>query len=567
MSKRYLEIYSEFRDRQQYPSPANFVIPFGTSSGVKDPILNGAIYYQWGGSPIGGDVVPKYDYGYIISAENCGTVTLKSSVGPQTVVDAYKGLTLYIIPPLDQGNYQTNTILTYNPSTSTVTLQTGTSIDPTGSYYDIVSNWSNYVNIGTSSTNFSTQIPYQDTVGNQILDKEQAYINYYLMDETLSIGNLIVAEKIYYYDYNIRTAYTTLKSLDGNSPFEFYSLRKSLPLEKWTIITPTYINTDPSEGPLGPVITLPAGAVPVDDYYVGKYVYFASNGPTSDVDSNFKPIYGVFYIQAYKAISMDVNKLFVNYDENDSLLPNYIVNHGTILDWIPGSNFLQLSNFMTQTHKASTYLGYTITNTTSNETSFIKSIGYSENGNYGIFIDSNNLFTLANIGDSYTIMSNNVINIVSLQRDNASNLDYIGSMVSVNQAICYDIELIELILPNTPLQNGTIISTYPFVYVKLKNVSSPTGVSPSTIYSNNPPITDAIFVVLITDITQPTTSKFVRLKCSTTVRVKFKPNDSLHFSVTLPDGSFVTPSQPDYFSPYEPNPDLQIHATFGIKPV
>ena len=562
MSKRYLEIYSGRRDRNQYPSPSNFVIPFGTSSEVKDPILNGAIYHHWGDSPllppIGFTQFPLYDYGTIISATNTGTVILKSDVTPSTVVDAYKGLTLYINPPAGQGNFQTQTILTYNPPTSTVTVQTGFLTNPIGSTYFIYANYTNTTNQGI----FSTQIPYQDDFGNKILEQEQAYINYYLMDETISYGPSIVAQKIYYYDYNIRTAYTR----EQYNVFDFFTLRKSLPEEIWTLETPTYINTDPTEGPLGPVITLPAGAVPVDEYYVGKYVYFASNGPTSNVESNFKPIYGVFYIKAYKAISMDVNKLFVNYDQNDSLLPNYLVNQGTILE-IPEANFLQLSNFTVQTPNGSSYVGYTIVNTTSNETSFIKSVGYSENGDYGIFIDPLTPFTLSSIGDSYTITSSTRINIVSLQGDNAASLDYIGTMVSVNQAICYDIELIELILPNTPLQNGTIISTYPFVYVQLKNVSSPIGVSPSTIYSNNPPSTDAIFVVLITDITNPITSAFVKLRCSTVVRVKFKPNDSLHFSVTLPDGTYVTPAMPDYFSPYAPNPALQIHATFGIKPI
>jgi hypothetical protein len=497
---------------------------------------------------------PLYDYGTIISATNTGTVILKSDVTPSTVVDAYKGLTLSIKPVAGQGNFQSQTILTYNPSASTVTIQTGFLTNPIGSTYRIYADYANTP---------STYIPYQDKFGNKILDQEQAYINYYLMDETISYGSSIIAQKIIYYDYNIRNAYTR----EQYNSLDFLTLRKSLPEEIWNLETHTYINTDLTEGPLGPVITLPAGAVPVDEYYVGKYVYFASNGPTSNVESNFKPIYGVFYIKAYKAISMDVNKLFVNYDQNDSLLPNYLVNQGTILEQLPETNFLQLSNFTVQTHNGSSYVGYTIVNTISNETSFIKSVGYSENGDYGIFIDPLTPFTLSTIGDSYTITSSTRINIVSLQGDNAASLDYIGTMVSVNQAICYDIELIELILPNTPLQNGTIISTYPFVYVQLKNVSSPIGVSPSTIYSNNPPSTDALFVVLITDITDPITSAFVKLRCSTVVRVKFKPNDSLYFSVTLPDGTYVTPAMPDYFSPYAPNPALQIHATFGIKPV
>jgi hypothetical protein len=194
MSKRYLEIYSGRRNRSQYPSPSNFVIPFGTSSlshEVKDPVLNGAIYYQWGGSPT------LYDYGTIISATNTGTVILKSFNGTlSTIVDAYKGKTLYINPQDGQGNSQIQIILTYNPSTSTVTLQTGFLTNPIGSTYFIFSNYANTTNQG-----FSTQIPYQDALGNKILNQEQAYINYYLMNETLSHGSTIIAQKIYYYDF------------------------------------------------------------------------------------------------------------------------------------------------------------------------------------------------------------------------------------------------------------------------------------------------------------------------------------------------------------------------------
>lgn len=549
MSKRYIEIYSGRRNRQQYPSPANFVIPFGISSEVKDPVLNGAIYYNmitsYGFS---------YDSGTIGSSSNSGTVTLNSSNVPQTVIDAYKGLVLRIL----SGYEESSIILTYNPSTSTITLNPGFSVDHIGAKYVI----------DASGVPFSTvfTIPYQDNFGNRISDKEQAYINYYIIDELESNGNQIVGYKIYDYDHNTRGAYSSYEFAYTN----VYTLRKSLPLEKWSLLKPTYINTDPFYGPLTPVITLPVGSSTIDNYYVGKYVYFSSNLPTSYVEfPNFKPIYGTFRIKECKVLPTLENELFVDYDQNDynqqKVLPtsNNILNQGTILSVDVNNHLIQLSNVTPQ--NGSLYNGLNLTDTTTNQTIQIVGsgdfYGFGYYTSYGVIPE-----LLMNIGDSY-IITNNVINIVSLQGDNAANLDYIGTMVSVNQAICYDIELIELILPNTPLLNGTIISTYPFVYVHLKNVSSPIGVSPSTIYSNNPPSTDALFVVLITDITQPTTSTFVRLKCSTTVRVKFKPNDSLKFSVTLPDGNYVTPAQPDYFSPYEPNPDLQIHATFGIKPV
>ena len=47
--------------------------------------------------------------------------------------------------------------------------------------------------------------------------------------------------------------------------------------------------------------------------------------------------------------------------------------------------------------------------------------------------------------------------------------------------------------------------------------------------------------------------------------VKFKPNDSLRFSVYLPDGRQFETVYDDYLSPYPPNGSLQIEAMFGIR--
>ena len=557
MSKRYLEIYSSHRDRTQYPLPSTFVVPFGqTTSSVKDPILTGSIYYQWSTVNqlnINGVLYPLYDFGTIIGGTN-GVAIIQSLVGNiQTVRDAYKGYTVVYSPPAGQGSGDTRKILSYDPPTSSITPQIGFGINPTGSTYYI---------IGAYNANPSSfSIPSQDGFGNSIVDRVQAYINYYLMDETASNGSSIIAQPISYYDNNLRLAYTA-SPLTGWKPTDSMSIRKGLPLEKWTLDTLTRINLDPSYGPVGPVITLPVGASSIDQYYRGKYVYFSSNGPTSlfYYTTLLAAIYGIFYIKSYKAATRE---LFVEYSQNGVPLPYTVVNQGTILGG-SSTTALLLSNLSETT--SSYFTNYYITNTVQNATSQIVGFGYDTVADYAAIVSP--AFAVApTAGDTYTITSLNTINIVSQLEDNAATLDYIGTMVSVNQAVCYDVELIELILPNIPLLDGPIVAFYPYVYVELKNVSSPDGAASSTIYSNNPPSNRAFFIVLITDISQPTTSTFVKLSCSTTSRIKFKPNDSLQFSVTLPNGDYVSPVYPDNFSPYPPNPDLQIHATFGLKQV
>ena len=557
----YIEIDSAHRNRVDYPNPSNFVVPFGPASRtVGDPVLTGAIYYQWSSF--------VFDQGVIVGATS-DSITIQSYEDfRNSAVNAYKGRTIYIYPPTGQGNFYTRTILSFDPSKNLIKTTLGSTSNPVGGFYTITYNIT--VNPASTIINF----PYQDKFGNTLLEDDQAYIGYYAMDETLSNGTNIVAQPITYYDNTVRIGYTK-EPIPGWKDLDVMSIRKSLPLEKWTLLTRTRINQDPAYGPIGPVITLPQAASSTDDYYKGKYVYFASNGPPTLQPQavTIKPVYGIFYIKSYKA---STRELFVDYDPQGIDLPNLVVNTGTIL---PNSAFLTmfLSNLTEPSATSSYYIGYTINDITQGTSARIKNFSYQAITNQqgvqlanlyatilDFFLDLNFQSQAGLIGNAYEIVSNNVINIVSLVSDNAVPLDYIGTMTSVNQAVCYKVSLTDLILPNAPLENGVRAAFYPFVYVEIKNVTSPDGAAVSTIYSNNPPSSRAVFMVRITDITQPTTSQFVKLSGSSSHVIKFKPNDSLQFSVTLPDGSYFIPEYPDYFAPYPANPSLQIHATFGL---
>lgn len=183
---------------------------------------------------------------------------------------------------------------------------------------------------------------------------------------------------------------------------------------------------------------------------------------------------------------------------------------------------------------------------------------------YGIRPDSFMPFTSP--GNDYIITSPKVINIVDYERDSFSPLDYIGTIVSQNETVCYEITLIDLDLPIISLVTGSRISFYPFVYVELANISAPSKNYQNCIYSNNPVADRALFIVPITDIIDPTIGNFVKLSnLYMTQTVKFKPNDAIKFSVFLPDGNLFIPIYYDTSTPYEPNDLLQIHAVFSIK--
>jgi hypothetical protein len=121
-----------------------------------------------------------------------------------------------------------------------------------------------------------------------------------------------------------------------------------------------------------------------------------------------------------------------------------------------------------------------------------------------------------------------------------------------------------LTIPNVPLLTGSRIAFYPYVYVEISNLSSPNKASSGIIYSNNPESKKALFIAPVGQVARPNLGTFLTLNSSMKQTIKFKPNDSLQFRVFLPDGQLIQPLLPDIFSPYGPDPRLQIGAVFSI---
>jgi hypothetical protein len=156
------------------------------------------------------------------------------------------------------------------------------------------------------------------------------------------------------------------------------------------------------------------------------------------------------------------------------------------------------------------------------------------------------------------------LNITDFSNDNYTPLDYIGTMVDMNQTVCYELSLVSLTLPNLNLKTGSRISFYPYVYIQLENVSSPNKASKQIIYSNNPNSNNALFIAPVGLITNPNSGTFLTLRSKMTQTIKFKPNDNLRFSVFFSDGKLFETYIIDTLPPYEPDPRLQIEAVFKI---
>jgi len=157
-------------------------------------------------------------------------------------------------------------------------------------------------------------------------------------------------------------------------------------------------------------------------------------------------------------------------------------------------------------------------------------------------------------GDGYEILP--------YTKDNFSPLLYHGT-TTMNQTVCYDIELMYLTLPNVYILNGSAgtLDDYPYFYVKLYNLNSKP--SATQMITNNPNSREALFRVPM-NIQLLEQSYFTLDTTNPPQTISFKPDDSLHFSVCLPNGESLQFRDSDWLSPGAPNPFLQIDATFSL---
>jgi len=160
--------------------------------------------------------------------------------------------------------------------------------------------------------------------------------------------------------------------------------------------------------------------------------------------------------------------------------------------------------------------------------------------------------------------------IENYTRDNATPFNYTGSLVSVQEMCCYEVELINLILPNSVLRSGRGGRPvfHPYMYVELQQVSSSGSGLRGTIYSNNPNANRMLFRAVLDDTTLPASSPFIKIDSDGMVQtIKFRPNDAFRFAVYHPNGSLFQTVDVDTTGATEPNPLVQISACFSFKRV
>jgi hypothetical protein len=474
---------------------------------VADTVTNGIVEYLWKTSgPTGpAGTVDSTTTSTIPSTQSAIYVNVNSLTSSyKNVQDYYVGYQL-----VDNNTGNSGIIQSYTPSMGLFTLQTPLNNAPSiGDTIYIVDNSQ------TTGSPPSIILPGIDNCGKKILSYDQAYNGYYLIDETLSTNTNVVSTKIVSYNFLTRTA-TLNNPIPGSSVTDQYSIRKSLPNEFHTVVgNPSsngnlnfpYFSNVPNYDQivLNNCIFLDSTANPNDNYYTGMYIYIYPAIVANNQTTPLTNIEGTcFYINSY--IGNGYNACFVT-QVNPPNVPS------------------PTQYYPSYTSQAASY-------------------------------------PVPNGRPSTT-----VINIVSFSNDNYTPLIYNGSVVSQNETVAYEINLVNLTLPNITLVTGARIAYYPYVYVELSNVTASSASSKNVIYSNNPNSNRALFLVPITDINEPQRTPFIKLDAGSMVQtVKFKPNDCLKFSVFLPDGTLYQTITSDYYSPSGPNPFCQIDALFGIK--
>jgi hypothetical protein len=158
--------------------------------------------------------------------------------------------------------------------------------------------------------------------------------------------------------------------------------------------------------------------------------------------------------------------------------------------------------------------------------------------------------------------------ILNFNIDNVSPFVFTGTMSAQSQAVAQEVGLNSLILPNVTLKSGGRIAYYPYIFVEIENTSSSSSGTKNLIYSNNPFTYKAVFKVPITDLNHPSQSPFVKLTGNgMTQTMIFKQNDDMRVSIRLPNGDLFEPFSTDNLFGNSPNPRLQISAVFSMEKI
>jgi hypothetical protein len=513
LNTRYIEIDSTFRNRSEWPEPGQFELIISQTGNkdaktALDPIANSAPILRWVPSDIdsiSGPVLSGYNTSYDEFA-----LQVLSSYNASKIIDYYNGCHITV-----GGSNVRIVSWKYLSSTSSTPFYDYFNLTITPKLSTIPAGIVDFGNVSDYSAINGVYIPNG-------LKEDNYYIGYYIFNETL-----LQTRKILKYDGTTKIAIVDAPiSSWGDS--DTLVLRETNPSE---IIVFPYFNNS--------LIQLPFTNTAFNGDYIGNFIRLQTGGSTVYKITNHINVSPV----SYEIISPPILRL--KFTSNVlSKTTNAYTGFEIIINTIP-------------IQKISTW---TFVRTENNYDFFDLTIGTIIPNPINALIFPKMLTINGSIG-TYS-SSSDTYEILPFTRDNFSPFNFTGGTTSHQEAVCYEIELVNLTLPNLPLKTGTRIPFLPYVYVEFQSYTSGNY---NIIYSNNPKATRMLFKVAIDDISNPEIVPFIKLKSEMTQTIKFRPTDNFRFGVYLPDGSLLSTIYPENLSPLEPNPLIQISALFSIK--
>jgi hypothetical protein len=194
---------------------------------------------------------------------------------------------------------------------------------------------------------------------------------------------------------------------------------------------------------------------------------------------------------------------------------------------------------------------------------------------YSRILSYNGATKLATVAVPFTsaVPAGTTYEILEFTRDNVVPLRFNGNQVIGNPSP-YEISLTNLIVPNRYVLNGYggTLADYSHVYVSLYSANATT--STNAIFSNNNNSLQALFKVPISSLYLQANQQFYNFQFTNMNQtISFRENDSLHFTVSLPNGqvlAFEPINKDTYFQDYigqfpiETDPLEQVTALFEI---
>ncbi|MDD4931462.1 MAG: hypothetical protein PHG66_04960 [Candidatus Colwellbacteria bacterium] len=154
----------------------------------------------------------------------------------------------------------------------------------------------------------------------------------------------------------------------------------------------------------------------------------------------------------------------------------------------------------------------------------------------------------------------------SQAHENATTLFQNG--VQAHSAHYYKIGLKYLVIPNQILNvsRGGRLDNYPYIYVQIYNDGNRGALNVMT--SDNPNASLAVFKCPVDKNLYDRPTSFFTLKTPNKDQiVKFRPDQNIRVTLTLPDGTIISNQLVDNTTPLFPNPLLQVNALFTLLPI